>query len=328
MTIEKKPLELTEGGMATLFAGMALRYNPKAEPGLQAILQFNVEEESYYLMIKQDSCTAYRGSHQNPTMTIITPADIWTKISTGELDGAKAFMEKLYKVEGDVGLLLKFNKLFSESDSQGAISREAQKPIKNLEKLPDHRGPLNISGIAWLNIAFIPWIIVWVWGSISPGLLPQIVAAGISLLITIYHVLTNRATLFEKGTCIYLAITALLYGIGIEIFISYSRIINYIFLGGLWLGSLMNNFCLTAEYSRLPYPKEIWSSRAFLKTNDILCCVWGVYFLIMAIYNYFMILYSEFYLTLMIISYLLLIPMFRFTSWFQKWYPSKMIRES
>ncbi len=328
MTKEEKPLKLTDGGMATFFAGMALQYNPKAEPGLDAVIQFNLENENYYLVINKAECKAYRGSYPDPTMTIITPADIWMKISTGELDGTKAFMKKLFKVEGDMNLVLKLNKIFSESDSQEAISRESQKPIKNLEKIPDHRGPLNLPAMMWLNIAFIPWMIIWIWGSISPGILPQIVAAGIALIITLYHFLTNRPTLFEKGTCIYLIFAAVLYGIGIEFYITYYRIINYLFLGGLWLGSLMNYFSLTAEYSRLPYPKAIWGSRAFLKTNNILCGLWGLYFLIMAIYNYIMIIFSELYLILMIISYISLIPMFSFTSWFQKWYPSKMIRQS
>ena len=182
--------------------------------------------------------------------------------------------------------------------------------------------------MGWLNIAFIPWIILWIWGSISPGIIPQIIAAGIAVIIILYHLITNRPTLFEKGTSIYLILAASLYGFGIEFFILYSRIINYIFLGALWLGSLMNYFCLTAEYSRLPYPKEIWTSPAFLKTNDILCGIWGIYFLIMAVYNYIMVLFSELYLILMIISYITLIPMFSFTSWFQKWYPSKMIRKT
>jgi putative sterol carrier protein len=328
MKNEEKVLKLTDGGMTSFFAGMALRYNPKAEPGLDAIIQFTLEEENYYLVIAQDECRAYKGSHTDPSMTIITPADIWIKISTGEIDGTKAFMEKLFKVEGNMNLLLKFNKLFSESDTSGAVSREFQKSIKNLEKIPDHRGPLNISGMLWLNIAFIPWILLWIWGSISPGILPQIIAAGIALLIIVYHILTNRATLFEKGTCIYLVLAAILYGIGVGFFITYSRIINYLFLGALWLGSLINYFCLTAEYTRLPYPKEIWSSRAFLKTNDILCAIWGLYFLLMAVYNYLMLLFREIYLIMMIISYLLLIPMFKFTSWFQKWYPSKIIKQS
>ena len=105
MDNEKKPLKLTEGGMATFFAGMALQYNPKIDPELNVVFQFNLENENYYLIVNKGKCAAYRGSHQNPTITIITPADIWMKISTGELDGAKAYLKKFYKVEGDINLL-------------------------------------------------------------------------------------------------------------------------------------------------------------------------------------------------------------------------------
>jgi putative sterol carrier protein len=328
MESEKKPLKLTDGGMASFFAGMALRYNPKADPGLNTVIQFNLESENYYLIINNDECKAYRGSIQNPNLTVITPTDVWMKIATGELDGAKAFMKKSFKTEGDMNILLNFSKLFTESDRQLDTSREFQKTPKDFEKIPDHRGPIKLNGMQWLNIAFIPWILLWIWGSISPGILPQIAAASIAFIITLYHLITNRATLFEKGTCIYLILGAILWGIGFELYITYSKVITYVYLGGLWLGSLMNYFCLTAEYSRLPYPKEIWSSRAFLKTNDILCAIWGIYFLIMAVYNYMMILFSEWYLILMIISYLSLVPMFSFTSWFQKWYPSKILSQS
>jgi len=325
MDNEKKPLKLTEGGMATFFAGMALQYNPKIDPELNVVFQFNLENENFYLIVNKGICAAYRGSHQNPTITIITPADIWMKISTGELDGAKAYLKKLYKVEGDINLLLNLSKYFSGSDTQRETSKEQQKALKDFEKIPEHRGPIKIHGMLWLNIAFLPWIILWIWGSFSSTLLPVIICTIISLIITLYHLITNRPTLFEVGTSIYLIIASVLYLIGIEFFIIYFKVINYIFLSGLWLGSLLRYFCLTAEYSRLAFPKQIWSTLAFLKTNDVICGVWGAYFILAAILNLIMLLYSNLYIILMIISYVSLIPMFAFTSWFQNWYPLKVL---
>jgi len=35
------------------------------------------------------------------------------KITSGELDGAKSFMDGLYTIEGDMNLLLNLNKLFT-----------------------------------------------------------------------------------------------------------------------------------------------------------------------------------------------------------------------
>ncbi len=131
MDNEKRPLKLIDGGMASFFAGMALQYNPKIDPELNTVLQFNLENESYYLIINKGVCTAYRGSHQNPILTIITPADIWMKISTGELDGANGYLKKLFKVEGDMNFLLNLNKYFSRSDIQKETSKEQQKSKKD-----------------------------------------------------------------------------------------------------------------------------------------------------------------------------------------------------
>jgi putative sterol carrier protein len=52
-------------------------------------------------------------------LVIKSPADVWLKISRGELDGQKAFMEGRYRVEGDMGLLLKVKKLFAAQAEGG-----------------------------------------------------------------------------------------------------------------------------------------------------------------------------------------------------------------
>ncbi|MFW9894793.1 MAG: NAD(P)H-dependent oxidoreductase [Candidatus Thorarchaeota archaeon] len=110
---EQEPLKTTADGIASFFAGMATQYNPTAVPELNCVIQFKLDENLYYLIINNHECEAYEGTHSNPTMTLISPIDIWMKISSGEIDGRKAFMDGLYKVEGDMSILLKFNQLFS-----------------------------------------------------------------------------------------------------------------------------------------------------------------------------------------------------------------------
>ena len=100
--------------MASYFAGMANQYNPKAVPKLKGVIQFNLEKDNYYLIIDEDSCFAFEGTYPDPIITIISPADIWMKMSSGEIDGAKAFMDGLYKFEGDMSILLKMDHLFSQ----------------------------------------------------------------------------------------------------------------------------------------------------------------------------------------------------------------------
>ncbi|MHA1931384.1 MAG: NAD(P)H-dependent oxidoreductase [Promethearchaeota archaeon] len=111
---EDLPLKVTDEGMASYFVGMAAQYNPKALPDLKCIIQYILEKNLYYLIINDNECKAYEGTHPDPTLTIIAPTDIWMKISTGEIKGAKAFMDGLYKIEGDMGILMKLDRLFSQ----------------------------------------------------------------------------------------------------------------------------------------------------------------------------------------------------------------------
>ena len=94
---------------------MPLGFNPDAAAGLTAVLQFEVNgNENFisHLKIANGSCTYHDGPADKPNLVIKSPADVWLKISRGELDGQKAFMEGQYKVEGDIGLLLKLKNLF------------------------------------------------------------------------------------------------------------------------------------------------------------------------------------------------------------------------
>jgi len=324
-TTKAKPLKMSDKGMAAFFVGMANLYDPKGVPGLKAIIQFNLDDDYYHLLIDGNKCTAFEGTHPEPSLTIISPADIWLKISMGEIDGAQGLIKGLYKVDGDMALLMKMQSMFKSIDVPKADLQS--KSMEKFGKISEHRGPIKISGSLWLAIAFMPWILLWVLRSIPfiPGLFPQLFAACVSILITTYHIITNRPTLWEKGTSIYLISAAILYFIGLDFFIAYCKVIDYIFLGGLWLASILKQFSLSAEYTRLEFPKQIWTMPAFLNTNNIICGVWGIYYLCSAILNLIIIVYSELAILLMIISYVSLAPMFIFTAWFQKWYPKKMM---
>jgi putative sterol carrier protein/putative NADPH-quinone reductase len=112
------PLPPPVGGdtMRDLIAGMAMALNPQEAGDLEATVQFKVtgdEPGDYYLDIAQGRCAAYQGEHPQPTLTIHTPSDVWMAISRGEMDGAAAMMSGQYSVEGNLGLLMRFTKLFS-----------------------------------------------------------------------------------------------------------------------------------------------------------------------------------------------------------------------
>jgi putative sterol carrier protein len=95
---------------------MPLAFNAKAAEDLDAIYQFEVFGEENlvaHLRISKGVCTHHEGPAAMPNLIIKTPADVWLKISRGELSGQQAFLEGRYKAEGDMSLLLKMNHLFS-----------------------------------------------------------------------------------------------------------------------------------------------------------------------------------------------------------------------
>jgi multimeric flavodoxin WrbA/putative sterol carrier protein len=103
------------GSCRDLLQAMPLGFKPDAA-GLTAVVQFEIsgnEQFTSHLTIADGACTYHDGPADKPNLVIKSPADVWLKISRGELDGQKAFVEGQYGVEGDMGLLLKLKNLFA-----------------------------------------------------------------------------------------------------------------------------------------------------------------------------------------------------------------------
>jgi putative sterol carrier protein len=80
------------------------------------MIQFHVsgaESGNYYLKIARGTCTSFEGITANPGLTIHTPDTVWLRIARKELDGAQALQAGMYKAEGDLSMLLKFQEWFS-----------------------------------------------------------------------------------------------------------------------------------------------------------------------------------------------------------------------
>jgi len=100
--------------------GMAIRLNPDVAGDLRATIQFKVSASAlletggdYYLSIADGKCGFSVGRIPDPTLTICTPADVWLKIARKEMSGTIALMTGKYKAHGQIGLLIKMDKLFS-----------------------------------------------------------------------------------------------------------------------------------------------------------------------------------------------------------------------
>ena len=98
-----------------LITRMPTSFNADAAGDLTADIQFRISGEERFdmvLSIANGKCTARAGDACSPSLTIIAPADIWMKMARNEINKPKAFMDGLYKAEGDINLLIRMGQLF------------------------------------------------------------------------------------------------------------------------------------------------------------------------------------------------------------------------
>ncbi|MBT3313021.1 MAG: SCP2 sterol-binding domain-containing protein [Anaerolineae bacterium] len=107
--------------------GMTLSLNSDEAKDMNATIQFNVSGEGggdYYLTIADGKCTYTEGAIPDPTLTIETPANIWLRIARKELNGAMALMTGKYKGKGQMGLLMKMDKIFSRKPTEAELKEK------------------------------------------------------------------------------------------------------------------------------------------------------------------------------------------------------------
>jgi hypothetical protein len=98
-----------------MIMGMPFGFDRKAAGDTQATLQFCVsgaEAGNYYVGIARGKCESFAGTTPAPDLIVHTPDTVWLRIAHGELDGAQALQEGLYRVEGDFSLLMKMGEWF------------------------------------------------------------------------------------------------------------------------------------------------------------------------------------------------------------------------
>lgn len=96
-------------------AGMTLTFKPPAADGLQGDIQFDLSDAAqnwHFLRIADGACRYHSGRAPEPALTIHTSWQVWMDIAQGKLDGQKALMDGLYKVEGDISWLMRMGSMF------------------------------------------------------------------------------------------------------------------------------------------------------------------------------------------------------------------------
>ena len=308
--------------------GMTLTFDANAIPNLKATIQFDVsgkEAGVYHLRIENGECYFHDGAAKEPTLTIITPSEVWMKISRGEMTGYEALMQELFTATGELELLMKMDSLFKKASEVTYEAPASQRPA----------GPISLPGMAWMTIAFIPWIIHWStfdipkvshWVSVGLPLLLSALIVGYRLAVLPSPVGRGAGgegpTFLEWGGLGFFIISAALALTGSAGYAKWGSTLSGAVMAGLWFSSLLlSKMPLSGDYSKWGFIKPLWRNDMFIYPNAVITLVWGWQFITALVVGIAAILLPEQKLIFTLIRYSLLIPAFVFTSAFQKRVP-------
>lgn len=283
---------------------MAALYSRSAWPGKDMVLEMHYTDldKRYQLLLQKDESKVLTEKFLAPTTTIETPYSLWKAIGSGEEDGQRALMEQKYRVKGDFDLMIHWGKYFGGEQK----AAEEPKPVSQ---------PTN------MNLLLIPWIAFWVAAAIH-----SFWGAAVSVLITaavplLYH--RSRRTLYDSLTTLLVSVCALLLLTGVAA--RWVLPLSYLCFGLMWTVSCFRKLPLTAHYSLNDYGgEEMLNNPLFLKTNRILTLCWGVLYLLMTLWSFFLLSVSCDWVS--VFNSILPAAMGIFTTWFQKWYPAHVAR--
>lgn len=245
--------------------GMVLAYDPQVAPELDAVIQFEVggpEPGAYHLRIKEGGCTFHLGhGAQRPRLTITTPSDVWLRISSGELSGRQALLDGLYEANGEADLLMSMERLFRPRSEVSFVGHTRP------------GGPVALGGMAWLAVAFAPWVAMWLGVS-------WLAALGGAAAIAAYRALVRELTWFEAGTVLCFAVLGLVAQVAGDWMSRWGSVAGTLALAILWLApTAVRSPALSAAYSKWKYVPSLWGNATFLHVNAVISLAWGCTFI-------------------------------------------------
>ena len=95
--------------------GMIGSFNPATAKGVNAVVQLNASGNgggNYQMKIQDGKVDLAEGVAEQPSVTINVAAQDWIDIIGGKLDPTKAFMTGKLKIAGDLGLMMRFQRMF------------------------------------------------------------------------------------------------------------------------------------------------------------------------------------------------------------------------
>lgn len=262
--------------------------------------------KTYQLLLGKEKCTVKTEDFSPYTTRIETSFETWLKISKGEIDGAEALMNHLYKVLGDFSVMTRMDELFGSGKGSGKTHEPGGKTQKS-------------SNMALL---LLPYLALWILTPFDPVLGGAAgILAGSLVMLLHFHWLP---TPYERIGAFAAAVIGLLMMTGGVA--PWQAALPSLAIGIIWLVSSFLEVPVTAYYSCRDYGGEkAWKNPLFIKTNRILTAMWSTAYLLWGLASLYVTCRNAsrlpaFEICVWVITALLGV----FTAWFARWYPAKV----
>ena len=109
-------MSMTRDEIAQIFPEMVAHFNPQKAQGIEARVQFDLSGDNggtYWLSINQGAATSGEGRIERPQMIVKAQADDYAAMANGDLNPMQAFMSGRVKIQGDMGLAMRFMSMFN-----------------------------------------------------------------------------------------------------------------------------------------------------------------------------------------------------------------------
>lgn len=284
---------------------MAALYNPKSHDGKDRVLEMCYTDlgQTYQILMTATGSKVVADGSLKYTTRIETPYDVWVSIAQNEIRGDEALMKQMYKVSGDFGLMINWDKYFGGED----VVEEKHTVTQNKAKKP----PV-------MTTMLIAWISFWVAMSVNEQVGPFVVLAVGACIPLLMH--KHEIVWFDKLSIAATTLLSILVLMTEKTFLGIN--LSYFLFGAMWLGSCFTKEPVCAAYVKYDYNGEdALNNPIFMKTNYIIAAGWGILYIAMAVWTY---LLSGTSFVQMVVLLNNIMPAFMgiFTIWFQKWYPA------
>jgi hypothetical protein len=273
-------------------------YAPKEEKTIEFF--FTDINETYQLKVKRDKCVFVKDSPEFVpySVRIETPFDIWQDISVKKIDGKEALFQNKYRVLGDFSLMT--------SLMDGFMVQKLQPSQKKRS----------------MFVFLLPFLTMWIFIPIFDNF-----GAYAAILVSVcipFFAYFYRLSPYDTTGAFFAGVlsTAFLAGVSSQIIVS----LSYLVFGFLWLVSLFFRVPLCAWYSANGYGGDIaFDNPLFISTNRIIAGVWGIMYLGVSIFTWF--LMESIYASLAgLLNSIAPAITGIFTVFFSKWYPAYFAR--